>query len=91
MKITVNLRERFGRDAEICFEDRDIIRQCSEPDRERLRRDLEDVLRTFGGLAVSIVEDRLATVPDRHRMLEGLMDTLEQFGDSKIREYEGTK
>ena len=86
MKIKVNLRERFGRDAEICFADQNIDLGCAEKVREELRRDLQDALTVFGGLIIAIAEDRLANVPNRHHIGEELMSLVERYALLKVRE-----
>jgi hypothetical protein len=84
MKVDISLRERFGREAGICFHDGSIDLECPERMRETLRQDLQHMLKVFGGLMIAIVEDSLAEVPDRHGIMEDLMDLLEGYGRSKV-------
>lgn len=80
MEIHVSLRDRFGREADISFRDRDVDSECPQNVREKLELDLRDVLRVFGGLIISMEEDRLADVPDRHRIMQEVLDLVEDYG-----------
>jgi hypothetical protein len=88
MKVNVSLRERYGRDAEISFEDRTMGAECSERMRSELRKDVDDALSAFGGLMIAIVEDRLSDVPCQHRILDEVMDLLERYAVSKMQRSE---
>jgi hypothetical protein len=91
MNINVSLREKFGREAQICFQDQSIDLECSEEMREKLRQDLQDVMRVFGGLLISMIEDRLAEVPDRHRIMEDFMNLVESYAVSKTQQHESVR
>lgn len=87
MEINISLRDRFGREAEICFRDRGIDLECPVGVREKLQGDLQDVLKVFGGLIISMMEDRLADTPDQHGIMEEFMSLVENYGLTKIRQH----
>lgn len=84
MKIAIPLQERHGRDAEIIFEDRLIDRECPENLKNTLENDLQALLKVFGALTISVVEDNLHPVSGRSRIMDDVMGLLEQYGISKI-------
>ncbi|MFY9561290.1 MAG: hypothetical protein WAQ52_13740 [Terriglobales bacterium] len=83
MKIEIELHNKFDREAVISFSDATIDIECSDEVQKALRADLNDLLTVFGGLTVSVIEDRLAQVPDRHAILEEILSLLERYGASK--------
>lgn len=86
MRIVIDLQERYGRDAQIGFQDRSLDTECQEDVRENLETELQDLIKAFGGLTIAVIEDRLAEVPHRHNILEEVMDLLERYASAKIQE-----
>jgi len=87
MRISVRLQERFEREAEISFYDRGIDLESREDVREKLEEDLQNVLKVFGGLIISMIEDRLAYSPDQHGVMEDLLNLLESHSLAKVRQH----
>jgi len=50
MKIEVELRDKFGREAVISFSDAAIDTECSHDMQKTLEADLKDLMTVFGGL-----------------------------------------
>jgi len=84
MKIIVSLQEPPGRDAEIIFEDRLIDRECPKNLQNSLHDDLQALLKLFGSLTVSVIEDSLHPVCGRTRIIDDVMGLLEQYCISKL-------
>jgi hypothetical protein len=85
MRITLDLREDFGREASIAFEEA-VSDRYPEIVKEELRTDLDAFLRVVGGLALAVVEDGASYTQESRRtdLIEGLMEVLEKFSQEKV-------